>query len=58
MSKVVKLRNWQQRVYRCAARLGTMGEATAFCRANGVTPSPSTMVHLNPKLKTDKGSSK
>jgi hypothetical protein len=50
MSVVVRIsnRNWQQRVYRCAARKGSMAEATRLCRENGVQPSPSTMVHYNP----------
>jgi len=51
MGSVVRLRNWQQRVYRCAARLETMADATKFCRDNDVAVSPSTILMLNPSIK-------
>lgn len=48
-------KNWEHRVYRCAARLcSTMGEATTFTRENGVMANPSMIIQYNPDIKRNK----
>ena len=51
MTTKITNKNWQQRVYRLASKCEAMGEATTFCRENGVLPNPSLMVSLNPNIK-------
>lgn len=53
MSNIKKItnKNWEQRVYRLASKLESMGDATAFCRENNVLPNPSLMVTMNPDIK-------
>lgn len=53
MSNVVRIcnKNWEHRVYRCAARLcDSMGDATMFTRANGITANPSMIIKYNPDI--------
>lgn len=53
MSNVVRIcnKNWEHRVYRCAARLcDSMGDATMFTRANGVAANPSMIIKYNPDI--------
>lgn len=53
MSTIKKItnKNWEQRVYRIASKLESMGDATTFCRENNVLPDPSLMVKMNPGIK-------
>lgn len=51
MSTVTQLPGWKMRVYRVAARRAiTMGDATHFCRDNGVMPYPELMLKINPDI--------
>lgn len=54
MATIIRLPGWIMRVYRVASKQETMGDATTFCRTNGVTPYPSLMVRLNPTIKRKK----
>lgn len=54
MATVTRLPGWNMRVYRVASKQETMGDATAFCRANEVIPYPDLMVRLNPNIKRKK----
>lgn len=48
----ISSKNWEHRVYRCAARLcPSMGDATTFTRANGVMANPSMVLLYNPDIK-------
>lgn len=49
--RTITTKNWEQRVYRVASKLETMGDATTFCRENNVLPNPSLMVKMNPDIK-------